>query len=61
MEVAEYFELEASAARKIATQTGRAASKWRLVAKQMGIKDVEIDRMASAFEHADLDRAAKRS
>jgi hypothetical protein len=25
----------------------------------MGIKDAEIDRMASAFEHADLERAAK--
>jgi serine/threonine-protein kinase HipA len=61
MEVAEYFELDASAARKIATQTGRAVLKWRSVAKQMGINDAEIDRMASAFEHADLEKAAKLS
>jgi hypothetical protein len=39
-------------------------SKWlaaSLVAKRIGIKDAEIDRMASAFEHADLERAAKGS
>jgi len=61
MEVAEYFELDASAARKIARPTGRAVSKWRSVAKQMGIKDAEIDRMASAFEHTDLEKTAKQS
>lgn len=61
MEVAEYFELDASAAQKIATRTGRAVSKWRSAAKQMGINDAEIDRMASAFEHADLEKAAKLS
>ena len=61
MEVAEYFELDASAAQKITMQTGRAVSKWRAVAKQMGIKDAEIDRMASAFEHADLEKAATGS
>ena len=44
-----------------ARQTGRAVSKWSSVAKQMGIKDAEIDRMASAFEHADLEKAAKVS
>jgi serine/threonine-protein kinase HipA len=54
MEVAEYFELDASVARKIVRQTGRAVSSWRSVAKQMAINDTEIDRMASAFEHADL-------
>jgi serine/threonine-protein kinase HipA len=58
MEVAEYFELDASVARKIVRQTGRAVSNWRSVAKQMAINDAEIDRMASAFEHADLDKAA---
>jgi serine/threonine-protein kinase HipA len=61
MEVAEYFELDTSAAQKITRQTGRAVAKWRSVAKQMGIKDAEIGRMASAFEHADLEEAAKVS
>jgi serine/threonine-protein kinase HipA len=59
MEVAEYFELDASAARKIARQTGGAVLKWRSVAKQMGVKDAEIDRMASAFDRANLQKAAK--
>jgi serine/threonine-protein kinase HipA len=61
MEVAEYFELDASAAWKIAKQTGRVVSKWRSVAKQMAIDDAEIDRMASAFEHGDLAKAANGS
>ena len=61
MEVAEYFELDASIAQKIVRQTGRAVSKWRSVAKQMAINNAEIDRMASAFEHADLEKAAKVS
>jgi serine/threonine-protein kinase HipA len=61
MEVAEYFELGASATRKIAKQMGGAVAQWRQVAKRMGIRDVEIDRMASAFEHADLEKAAKGS
>jgi serine/threonine-protein kinase HipA len=61
LEVADYFELDASAAQKIARQTGRAVAQWRLVAKQMGIKDAEIDRMGSAFEHADLEIAVKGS
>jgi serine/threonine-protein kinase HipA len=60
-EVADYFELDATAARKIIKQMGRAIAQWRLVAKRMGIKDTEIDRMASAFEHIDLERAAKGS
>ena len=61
LEVAEYFELDASVARKIIRQTGRAVSNWRSVARQTAINDTEIDRMASAFEHADLEKAAKAS
>ena len=61
LEVAEYFELDASAAWKIAKQIGRAVSNWRSVAKQMGVNDAEIDRMASAFEHGDLAKAVNGS
>lgn len=61
LEVAEYFELDSAAARKIVKEAGRAVAQWRLVAKRMGIKYTEIDRMASAFEHLDLERAAKGS
>jgi serine/threonine-protein kinase HipA len=57
MEVAGYFELDADKAREIATQVGKAVSKWRGEAAQHGLTKPEIDRMASAFEHQDLEMA----
>jgi serine/threonine-protein kinase HipA len=59
MEVAEYFELNASHAREIAAQVGWAVSTWREEAAQRGLARAEIDRMASAFEHKDLIEARK--
>jgi serine/threonine-protein kinase HipA len=60
MEVAEYFELNASHAREIAAQVGGAVSTWREeAAAQRGLARAEIDRMASAFEHKDLIEARK--
>ena len=53
MEVAGYFELDDGKAREIASQVGKATSKWRDEAARHGISKTEIDRMASAFEHAD--------
>jgi serine/threonine-protein kinase HipA len=57
MEVAGYFELEDAEAREIAAQVGKATSKWRDEAVGQGISKSEIDRMASAFEHEDLQEA----
>jgi serine/threonine-protein kinase HipA len=57
MEVAGYFELDAGNAREIAKQVGKAVSKWRAEAARHGLTKQEIDRMASAFEHEDLQRA----
>ena len=57
LEVAEYFELDASQARDIAKQVGKAVSKWRDEATRHGLTKTEIDRMASAFEHEDLKMA----
>jgi hypothetical protein len=37
----------------------RQVMRWRAAATKAGIKDAEIDRMASAFEHTDLENAAK--
>jgi len=54
MEVARYFELDPAKAREIAAHVGKAVSKWRTEAARHGIAKKEIDRMASAFEHADL-------
>jgi serine/threonine-protein kinase HipA len=57
MEVAAYFELDAGKARAIATEVGKAVSQWRAHAARHGIRDAEVDRMASAFEHDDLKEA----
>ena len=57
MEVAAYFELGAKAARGIAAEVGRAVATWRGEAVRLGVAPTEIDRMASAFEHEDLQAA----
>jgi serine/threonine-protein kinase HipA len=55
MDVAEYFELDAANARKIAAQVGKVVSKWRDEAARHGLSKTEIERMASAFEHEELE------
>ena len=52
LEVASYFELSAAKAREIAAEVSRATKKWRTEALTLGLTKAEIDRMASAFEHA---------
>ena len=54
MEVAGYFELDDDKARGIAAQVGKIVSTWREEAARHGLKQAEIDRMASAFEHQDM-------
>jgi serine/threonine-protein kinase HipA len=60
MEVAGYFALDADAARDIAATVGNAVSEWRAEAARHGLTKAEIDRMASAFEHQDLEMARNR-
>jgi len=60
MEVAGYFELDTDMAREIAAAVGDAVSKWRAEAARHGLTKPEIDRMASAFEHQDLEMARAR-
>jgi serine/threonine-protein kinase HipA len=57
MEVAGYFGLDSAAAGAIVAQVGKAVSKWRGEAARQGLTKMEIDRMASAFEHRDLEAA----
>jgi serine/threonine-protein kinase HipA len=57
LEVAAYFDLDAAKARAIAAEVGKVVSKWRDEAARHGLSKVEIDRMASAFEHEDLQMA----
>jgi serine/threonine-protein kinase HipA len=59
LSVAGYFDVNDATARKIAKEVGQAVTHWRPAAVKAGIKDAEIDRMASAFEHADLENAVK--
>ncbi len=62
MSVAGYFELTQEEARDIAAEVGRAVATWRVKAAKLELTPAEIDRMASAFEHEDLQAAlaAKR-
>lgn len=55
--VAEYFGLKEGDAKAIAAEVATAVGRWRQEAQKVGIGKVEIDRMASAFEHKDLQRA----
>jgi len=59
LEVAEYFELTARQARAIANEVGQAVATWREQAARIGLTPAEIDRLASAFEHADLAAAVR--
>jgi serine/threonine-protein kinase HipA len=57
IDVAQYFDLENVQAKKIAREVGSATALWRKEAAKFKIKKAEIDRMSSAFEHEDLQRA----
>jgi serine/threonine-protein kinase HipA len=57
--VAGYFDVDRGKARQIAREVGQAVKGWRTAAAKAGIRDAEIDRVASAFEHDDLERALK--
>ena len=59
-DVAPYFELDAPAARHIATEVAEATATWRQAAERFGIPSAETRRMASAFEHEDLELARRR-
>jgi serine/threonine-protein kinase HipA len=52
-----YFALSLAEARTILGQVAGVTSRWREVARAVGAPAAEIDRMASAFEHDDLQRA----
>ena len=49
-----YFELDESKAYAIAAEVGQAVATWRKEATRLGLTQAEIERMASAFEHEDL-------
>lgn len=57
LEQAPFFNLPAYEAKQIVAEVGRAAAQWRSVAARTGQAPREIERMASAFEHQDLEIA----
>ena len=52
LEVAEYFELSSEEALDIVKEVQGAVAQWRTIAARYGLGGDEIERMASAFEHA---------
>lgn len=56
LETAEYYGLKQKDAKSIAADVGRAVAGWREEAAGLGVSPREIERMASAFEHADSRR-----
>jgi serine/threonine-protein kinase HipA len=57
LESAEFFGISPTEAKAISKEVGGVVSTWRDVATSAGAPLAEIRRMASAFEHNDLDRA----
>ncbi|MDE2905161.1 MAG: type II toxin-antitoxin system HipA family toxin, partial [Acidobacteriota bacterium] len=59
LETAEHYRLGLNDARTIAKEVSNTVGQWRTVARGLGAVRHDIDRMASAFEHADLDAARR--
>lgn len=55
--VAPAFGLGHATATTIAAEVGAAVAAWREIAAQHGLTDPQIERMQSAFEHEDLQKA----
>lgn len=54
---AELFGLKRHRARRVIRDVATAVSQWRDVAARVGQSETAINRMASAFEHDDLERS----
>ena len=59
-QVASYFELKDVEARTIAGDVAHGVANWRRDASRHGLSKGEIDRMASAFDHGDCEKATRR-
>jgi serine/threonine-protein kinase HipA len=54
---APYFDLKNADAKRIAAEVARGVVGWRREASRRGLSKAEIERMASAFVHEDLEKA----
>ncbi len=59
LEVAEEFGLKPNQAKAVVREVCGAVAQWKQTAKQYGINDKAMAKMASAFEHSDLEMARK--
>ena len=59
LETAGHYRLGLNDARTVAKEVANAVAQWRAVARRLGAARQDVDRMASAFEHADLDAARR--
>jgi len=59
LEVAADFALKPGAAKAVVHEVARAIRTWRKAAARVGLKKVEMDRMATAFEHEDARKARR--
>lgn len=59
LSVIDEFRITSKRAKEIIREVGRATALWREDAKKNGLPKKEVDRMASAFEHEDLEKAGK--
>jgi serine/threonine-protein kinase HipA len=60
-EVAGHFGVKANKAKAITREVGAAVAGWREVAAATGLTGKEIERVASAFEHEELQKAIGKS
>ncbi len=59
LEYAPYFEIDKREAEKIAKEIAGVVSGWRAVAANQGLSAVARDRMQTAFEHRELEKARR--
>jgi serine/threonine-protein kinase HipA len=61
LEVASHFGVKPDRAKAIVREVGMAVARWRGTAASIGLSSNEIERMASAFEHEELNKAVSIS
>jgi len=59
LHVAGSFHLSLKQARAITAEVAQVVVRWRSVAAAVGLQKSDIERMASAFDHVDLENAQK--
>jgi serine/threonine-protein kinase HipA len=60
-QVAPHFGVKPDRAKAIVRDVGKAVVRWRETAASMGLSSNETERMASAFEHEELNKAVSTS